>query len=59
MVNWKQNKWKSEVVMFPESQYQKGFPICLEILYKVSRKTAVQKGSVFFVIISSCLFLKE
>ena len=45
--------------MFPERQYQNGLPVCLEILYTVLRKTAVQKGSVFFVIISSSLFLKE
>ena len=30
--------------MFPERQYQNALPVCLETLYKVSRKTVVQKG---------------
>ena len=46
--------------MFPECQYQNSLPICLEILYRVSQNTTVQKGvSALFVIVSSSLFLKE
>ena len=34
--------------MFPERQYQNGKPVFLEILYRVSRNTAVKDGvSVF------------
>ena len=48
------------MVTFPERQYQKGLPVCLEILYRVSQNTAVQNGvCFFFVIVSSSLFLKE
>ena len=45
--------------MFPKCQYQNGLSICLEILYRVSQNTAVQKDARVFVIISSSLFLKE
>ena len=45
--------------MFPERQYQNSLPVCLEILYRVSQNTAVQKGVAFFVIVSSFSFLKE
>ena len=48
--------------MFPERQYQNGLSVCLEILYRVSKDTAVQKGArVFFLpaFLSSSLFLKE
>ena len=47
--------------MFPERHYQNGFPIFLEILYRVSQNTAVQKhvSSAFFCIVIKSLFLKE
>ena len=45
--------------MFPERQYQNSLPVCLEILYRVSQNTAVQKGVREFVIVSSSLFLNK
>ena len=44
--------------MFPERQYQNGLPVYLEILYRVSANTAVQKGVRIFLIVSSSLVLK-
>ena len=35
--------------MFPKHQYQNGLPVCLEILYKVSQNTAVQKDICIFL----------
>ena len=29
--------------MLPERQYQNGLPVCIEILYRVSQNSAVQK----------------
>ena len=45
--------------MFAERQYQNGLPVWLDILYRISRNTAVQKGVRVFVIVSSSLFLIE
>ena len=45
--------------MFPDRQYQNGWRVCLEILYRDSRNTAVQKRVCVFVIISTSLFIKE
>ena len=45
--------------MFPECQFQNGLPVFLEILCIVLQSTAIQKGALFFVIVSSSLLLKE
>ena len=42
--------------MFPERKYQSDLFDCLEILYRVSRNTAVQKSIRVFVIVGSSLF---
>ena len=45
--------------MFLERQHQTDFPVCLEILYRVSGNTAAQKGARIFVTVRSYLFLQE
>ena len=59
MVNWKQNKWKSLDCHVSRAPVPERLAVCLEILFRVLKKTAVQRTSAFFVIIRSSLFLKE